>query len=68
MRGYGRRPVLIVASREDTYSAQSSQTLDTLAKGRHRLVMYNNAGHGTRMFNHVPTMESTLLEWLGSTL
>lgn len=68
MNLYGPRPLLIVASREDTYSAESSTTLNNLAIGRHRLVMHNDAGHGTRMFDSVPGMESTLLEWLGSTL
>ena len=68
MKTYGGRPVLIAASREDAYSAQSSSTLDSLASGRHRLILYNGAGHGTRMFRKVPELKTTLLEWLGSTL
>ncbi|MCH7768843.1 MAG: alpha/beta fold hydrolase [Nitrospinae bacterium] len=68
MKTYGGRPVLIAASREDAYSAQSSSTLDSLARGRHRLILYNGAGHGTRMFRKVPELKTTLLEWLGSTL
>jgi pimeloyl-ACP methyl ester carboxylesterase len=68
MRLYAPRPVLIAASREDSYSAQSSAALDSLAVGRHRLVMYDQAGHGTRMFDKVPGMAFTLLRWLASTL
>ncbi len=68
MRAYGPRPVLIAASREDSYSAESSSALDALAQGRHKLVLYSDAGHGTRMFDKVPELESTLLSWLASTL
>jgi alpha-beta hydrolase superfamily lysophospholipase len=68
MGAYGGRPVLIAASREDGYSAQSSSRLDNLARGRHRLDLYNGAGHGTRMFPKVPELETTILEWLASTL
>lgn len=67
MSAYGPRPVLIAASSEDSYAADSSTALNGLAKGRHRLVMYNGAGHGTHMFAKEPAMEAALLEWLGST-
>lgn len=66
MSAYGTRPVLIAASSEDTYAADSSTALNGLAQGRHKLVMYNGAGHGTHMFAKEPTMEGMLLEWLGS--
>lgn len=65
---YGPRPVLIAASREDSYSAQSSAALDALASGRHRLVLFDQAGHGTLMFEKAPRLESMLLDWLASTL
>lgn len=65
---WGKRPLLIVASREDRYSAQSSRRLDRLAQGRHRLILFDRAGHGTRMFEKVPGLEKTLLEWLASNL
>lgn len=68
MGAYGGRPVLIAASREDSYSAQSCTRLDALARGRHRLILYNGAGHGTRMFPKVPELKTTILEWLASTL
>ena len=47
---YGERPLLIVASEEDAYAADSSQTLADTAQGQVQLEMYNGAGHGTRMF------------------
>ncbi len=68
LEAYGGRPVLIAASREDGYSSQSSTRLDALARGRHRLILYDGAGHGTRMFPKVPHLKTTILDWLASTL
>jgi pimeloyl-ACP methyl ester carboxylesterase len=68
METYGDRPVLIAASREDGYSAQSSARLDELAGGRHELKLYDGAGHGTQMFPKVPQLKTTILEWLANTL
>lgn len=68
MAALGERPVLIVASSEDRESADSSRTLDGLAQGEHRLVMYDGAGHGTRMFGPQPGLIQTILDWLGAHL
>lgn len=68
MKAYGKRSVLLVASREDDYSAESSSALDAVARGHHRLLLYTNAGHGTRMFEKVDTLEATILKWLDSTI
>lgn len=65
---YGARPILIVASEEDTYSADSSRTLAGLTKGESRLEMYNGAGHGTRMFSAQPELSGLILTWLGQIL
>ena len=65
---YGNRPVLIVASQEDSYAADSSQTLADLAEGEAKLIMYNGAGHGTNMFGSQPDLASELLDWLNSYL
>lgn len=61
---YGDRPVLIVASREDTYPADSCRQLELLAKGASQLVMYDGAGHGTDMFGPEPELAALIIAWL----
>lgn len=66
--GYGARPLLIVASSEDTYAADSSTRLDGLAQGKHLLQMYDGAGHGTDMLSANVGLTDFLLSWLQETL
>ncbi len=58
-------PMLVVASKEDTYSAQSSQSLfqggPLLDK---KLILLDNAGHGTDMFLRSPDLEKAVLDWI----
>ena len=61
---YGERPVLIVVSKEDQYSARSGLLLDSMARGYHVLEIYDGAGHGTKMLNREPSLESLLISWL----
>jgi len=68
LQQYGSRPILIVASEEDVYAADSSRTLTDLAQGESQLEMCNGAGHGTRMFNAQPELSSLLLTWLEQNL
>jgi len=68
MTQMGERPVLLVASEEDTYSAQSSRTLADAAQGVHELMMYSGAGHGTRMFRAQPDLVDAILNWLNTHL
>lgn len=49
MKNYSGRSILIVASYEDKYSAESSAVLDKIARGKHKLILYHGAGHGTNM-------------------
>lgn len=65
---YGDRPILIVASEEDAYAADSSRTLSEQAAGETHLEMYNGAGHGTNMFGPQPDLADLLLEWLNQYL
>ncbi|MEM3154909.1 MAG: alpha/beta fold hydrolase [Candidatus Woesearchaeota archaeon] len=56
------KPFLIIASRDDEYSAQSSQQIannNPYAK----LVLFENAGHGTNMFAK-RELPSIILDWL----
>ena len=61
---YGDRPILIVASEEDGYSADSSRTLFESAANA-ELELYNGAGHGTTMLSNEPRLTDLIVAWLG---
>ncbi len=63
---YGDRPIFIIASEEDRYAAESSETLAELATGIAELQMYNGAGHGTNMFGPEPQLAKLILDWLNT--
>jgi hypothetical protein len=56
--------VLIVASQEDTYSADSSRKLEEIAIGDVKLVKYQDAGHGIHMFAGDTGLGELIFEWL----
>ena len=64
LSAYGPRPLLIVASEEDGYAANSAAQLAALAQGETQLELYNDAGHGTRMFAGRPDLKALILAWL----
>lgn len=68
MQLYGERPILIVASSEDSYAADSSQQLHDLALGNKQIQLYEGAGHGTTMFINEPELTELLLDWLNNNI
>ncbi len=69
MKAYGARPVLFIASKTDTYAAQSVDALAKLAQGKKQQVQtYENAGHGTQMLGQADGLEDLVLNWLQETL
>jgi len=56
------KPFLIVASKEDEYGAQSSQQIAARNPSA-KLIIYENAGHGTSMFTN-KELAPTILKWL----
>lgn len=66
MRLYGARPVLLVASNDDAYSARSAGMLASLAAGPHALELYQTAGKGTKMLGREPTLEATVVGYVQS--
>jgi pimeloyl-ACP methyl ester carboxylesterase len=66
VRRYGARPLLIVASRDDTYAMRSATALDRLATGAHQVQLFDTAGKGTTMLNRAPALSSVLLGWIQS--
>lgn len=65
---YGKRPILIAASDEDEYAANSSRYLRELAQGYSKLLMYNMIGHGTEMFKARTDLETEIFDWLDAYL
>jgi dienelactone hydrolase len=61
---YGERPVLIIASQEDSYAASSAEELLKYARGEARLEMLSGVGHGTQMLTNQPDLTALILEWL----
>jgi len=61
---YGRRPLLIVVSMEDSYSAKSADVLKKEARGVVHMQPYYGRGHGTKMINREPDLEPLLISWL----
>ena len=64
LSGLGDRPVLFVASSEDSYAAESATALATGAGNGGQLVIYDGAGHGTAMLAREPALTDLLLRWL----
>lgn len=63
VKDYGNRSMLIVASKDDEYSAASSKNLIELAVGKKELKLYENAGHGTKMFLNTD-LDKIIINWL----
>jgi dienelactone hydrolase len=61
---YGPRPVLLVASLEDSYSAKTVTVLEGKAQGQKHVAMLQDAGHGTKMFNRDSSLEGVVQSWL----
>lgn len=64
---YGDRPVLLVASNDDAYSARSAAALHEKAVGQKHLEALDAAGHGTVMLNRSPGLENTMVAWINGT-
>lgn len=65
---YGKRSILIAASEEDEYAANSSRYLKELAQGYSKLLMYKMIGHGTEMFKAPTDLEEEIINWFDSYL
>ncbi len=67
MTKYGIRPVLIAASRDDAPSGPDSAALDKLAKGQHRLLIYDGKVNGLALITAQPNLGEIVIRWLGDT-
>jgi dienelactone hydrolase len=65
----GNRAVLLVASDEDTYAANSAKKLSQQEGGGTReLRLLSGAGHGTVMLARQPDLAAALVDWFRRTL
>ena len=64
LKAYGDRPLLLVASSEDTSAARAATTLEKVATGQKHIEMLTDAGHGTQMLNRDASLEGLMLSWL----
>lgn len=60
---YGNRPALVVASKDDSYSASSAQKLAGKIGATASLKIYDGAEHGTRLFAEQKDFGQFLLDW-----
>lgn len=63
MARLGARAILIAASENDNNNPTDSVTLDSMAAGAHRLVIYPSAGHGTELLTAEPSLADVILSW-----
>ena len=68
MNAYRNRPILIAASQDDAYAANSSTVLEGTAAGESQLIMYQDAGHGTLMLRAEPELAQEITAWLSQYL
>ena len=60
-----RQNLLIVASRDNIYSFESSEKLLAISKAsRKEFIRYEDAGHGTRMLDAEPELKQRILDFL----
>jgi pimeloyl-ACP methyl ester carboxylesterase len=63
LREYGERPLLVVASTEDVYSARSIEVMDRLSD-QMSVQMLEGAGSGTVMLNRDAELEGRMMGWI----
>lgn len=60
-----RQNLLLVASKDDNYSFQSCERLFEISAATIKeFIQYEDAGHGTRMFNSEPELKQRILDFL----
>jgi dienelactone hydrolase len=64
IKALGRRPVLLVCTKRDAYSASSCARLKANASGLCELRQYEGAAHGTDILSSSPNSVDQILVWL----
>jgi acetyl esterase/lipase len=68
LKQFGSRPLLLVASEHDPYSARSARTLAQSDAGLRQLRWSNAPAHGTLLLARDPDLVRSLVEWFQLTL
>jgi dienelactone hydrolase len=61
-------PLMLVASSEDTESANAVPRLAELHPGAENILQLENAGHGTEMLSRNPDLATRVIDWLQTTV
>ncbi|MDK0767098.1 hypothetical protein P5E81_14985, partial [Clostridium perfringens] len=64
----GRRPALLLASREDNYAMISMRRLLRQGTGTREQLVLDGAGHGTVRLARQPDVAAALVDWFRRTL
>lgn len=65
LMSYGKRPLFMAVSREDSYAGKSVLVFDAMSPSETKEVkIFTGAGHGTRMFEREPTLAKDLVNWI----
>lgn len=65
---YGAHPLLIMVSKADITSYESTKELIKYSQGSHEVVIVKNAGHGTFMLRFEPKLKKIMYDWLAKNL
>ena len=63
-----KRPILFVAGDDDPYASRSARELQKEGSGVREILILNQAGHGTMMLSHDPSLTGALVDWFRRTL
>jgi pimeloyl-ACP methyl ester carboxylesterase len=63
---FGKRPLLVVASRDDALALKAATWVEQQAVGPKELATYTGAGSGARMLATAPDLEGRIVGWLAS--
>jgi len=63
----GRRPLLLVASKQDSSGARAASLISDKAAGPKHLALYDGTAAGRRMLNTAPELEGLVVSWLNGT-
>lgn len=59
-----KAPILLVAAKDDGYSADSVSQLNNMAKSLSTVEIYQSGGHGTNLFSSHPELLEQIVSWI----
>ena len=68
LRKYGKRPALLIASKDDGYAMRTVSDLGKGGGGIREVLVLDGAGHGTTMLGRAPELGPQIAAWFRRTL